>query len=115
MTRLPSLAACKIVLLLVVPIVAVVAQGCDATPTTTTAVCTYRIEEFGVSEMNIFMCDTRRTLSLRLPILQCGRFVGQTMPLDAAKMKERGHLHYLHQGCGVCLDCRRPFSIMLGG
>jgi hypothetical protein len=41
MNRLPSLAACKIVLRLVVPIVAVVAaQSCETTPTTTTTTTT---------------------------------------------------------------------------
>jgi hypothetical protein len=36
MNKLPSLAAGKIVLWLVVPIVAVVAQSCETTPATTT-------------------------------------------------------------------------------
>jgi hypothetical protein len=40
MSRLPSLAACKIVLWLVVPVVAVVAQSCEPTPATTTTTTT---------------------------------------------------------------------------
>jgi hypothetical protein len=43
MSRLPSLAACKIVLWLVVPIIALIAQSCEPTPATTTTVYAYGI------------------------------------------------------------------------
>jgi hypothetical protein len=56
MSRLPSLATCKIVLWLIVPIVPAVAQSCKMTPTTTTTTkYVYRIQGFEASETNIVM------------------------------------------------------------